>query len=933
MANFTEQTEYRPAGRVRPCRHFLLWLGLAMMLCLPGCGGCSKTPDDADKEKRQAEEKAGKKKEKEKDRFEAKRPAVMPPGKDLGACKPGHWISQVWPDVTANRGDFQGELVAEITDHGSRKAPLRNVAYEITTQRPAPLAKEQPKSLESFVWVPSKDENAEEVNIRLTAGRGGPGIFDQILSLRRMPSYQYFFVVLAQPADRYEYLDKKLLSIHQVRPTPDEDDGTRYYEVVSLPTSRRPNLPSNALYWTSIAYLFWDNCDPALLDLEQQQALVDWLHWGGQIIVSGPDALEQLRNSFLGPYLPATAGKARSISAGDLAELSYWSSASKVFPPLAPKAVKDWAGAELKKDPRAVYLPYTGDLLVERQVGRGRIVASAFRLSGPELTNWEGFDCLFNACLLRHPAREFPTDADPGDKSFRWAGTPPSSHRLDAAKMTAVRYFARDAGVAWDEYAADIKDALEDVERSGTGQPWPRVSTGPAPMPPGVAANGAPMNGGVSLSTADEDAPIPLHHDVAPGLAAWNDFSPVADAAKRALLDASGIKVPERSFIVWVLVGYLCVLVPLNWMIFRLLGRVEWAWIAAPLIAIGCTVVVIDLAQLNIGFARSRNEIVVVEMQAGYSRVHVARYTALYTSLGTRYEFHLDDPAAQILPLANSEDHRQLGQPAFGETRGELFCRRGDDTQLTGFTVASNATDYMHSEEMRDFGGTVALHHDSDGVLRVTNGTPHPLDACQAVRGLEPNGGESPGFDLAQIGALEPGATAALKFEYQPPRKKAARTNIPVEPEGTTPDRSQRVAADRAKEESGGLTDNRPEAAEPTGELKIEGIVDAALDNQELRPGEVCLLARIMDEVPGLTITPSKSQTRQAALLVAHLDAGRIAAPEADTKVAVSNPRGVDPRYINPSGPRRRRIFPFPAKTTPDTPTPKPDDTDPFNAP
>ncbi len=115
-------------------------------------------------------------------------------------------------------------------------------------------------------------------------------------------------------------------------------------------------------------------------------------------------------------------------------------------------------------------------------------------------------------------------------------------------------------------------------------------------------------------------------------------------------MNAAGIRVPQRSFIIWVVVGYLCVLVPANWIVFRLLGRVEWAWIAAPLIAIGCTVVVIQQAQLNIGFARSRNEIAVIEMQAGYSRVHVARYTVLYTSLATRYEFRLADPGGQILP-------------------------------------------------------------------------------------------------------------------------------------------------------------------------------------------------------------------------------------------------------------------------------------------
>ena len=152
-----------------------------------------------------------------------------------------------------------------------------------------------------------------------------------------------------------------------------------------------------------------------------------------------------------------------------------------------------------------------------------------------------------------------------------------------------------------------------------------------------------------------------MDQDAAPGWAPGTTTAPWPRPRAAALKNASGISVPQRSFIVWVVVGYLCLLVPVNWIVFRLLGRVEWAWIAAPLIAIACTVVVIDLAQLNIGFARSRNEIAVVEMQSGYPRVHVARYTALYTSLATRYEFRLDDdPAGQILPFPGGDAPREF---------------------------------------------------------------------------------------------------------------------------------------------------------------------------------------------------------------------------------------------------------------------------------
>ncbi len=869
MASFTERAECRQTGGVtalgrqnsrptpcavrlvvpaagsfsdakgfwRPAHGVCLLLFLAMMLCLPGCGGCRKTQETEEQEKQQAEEKA-KKKEKEKEPFEARQPVAMPSGGNLGgACKPGHWISQVWPDVKANRGDFQGELQSEIVGPGNRKVPLVAVPYEMTTERPAALAKEQPKSLESFTWIPPLPVKASSVNFRLTAGGGGPAAIERFMVLDHMPSYRYYFVVLSQRAGRYEYLDKKLPSIHVHRPN-DDVGPMKYYEVVSIPASRRPSLPNNALYWTSIAYLLWDDFDPALWDVDQQQALIDWLHWGGQIIVSGPDALEQLRNSFLRPYLPATVVKSRTFSGQDLAELNYWDWKGEVG--AAPEPVKPWPGAELKKDPHAEYLPYTGDLLVERQVGRGRIVASAFRLTGPELTGWEGFDCFFNACLLRRPAREFCKDEESRFNWVHWVNAKANSLRKDAAQMTGVRYFVRDTGVDSKSYAADIYAARSAAADVNYGQS----------RPPGIiVANGNPVNSDESLRPEDEDGPIPLDKNIAPGLGAWNDFSPVAQAARAALKNAAGISVPKRSFIVWVVVGYLCVLVPANWIVFRLLGRVEWAWIAAPLIAIACTVVVIQLAQLNIGFARSRNEIAVIEMQPGYSRVHVARYMVLYTSLATPYEFRLDDPGGQILPFPAVSSPEQF-QMRTWQSYAELVCRRGDDTQLTGFSVASNAKDYVHCEEMADFGGTVTLHRDSDGGLRVTNATTHPLDDCRAVRG------QSGGRGMVTIGRLDPGATAALKFEsYTPPGKVAA--------------------------------DHHPQGSDPTGELSVDGIVEVALDHQELRPDEICLVARVTDEAPGdLTVTPEsrRQQTRQAVLLVAHLAAGRLPNPTVDTK-------------------------------------------------
>jgi hypothetical protein len=522
--------------------------------------------------------------------------------------------------------------------------------------------------------------------------------------------------------------------------------------------------------------------------------------------------------------------KSRNLSAGDLSEMQYWD--GELGSP--PVVTRPWQAAILKKDPHAQFLPYTNDLVAERQVGRGRIVATAFRLSGPELIDWRGFDCFFNACLLRRPARLIPAESDadtdvetPG-APFRWADGKADSQPLDAAKMTAVRYFVRDTGVDFAHYAADV--AAEKLE--------PQSAMGGDPVP--------------WSNAGDRESP---------GLGAWNDYSPVAQEARTALNLASRIKVPERSFIVWVVLGYLCVLVPANWIVFRFVGRVEWAWIAAPLIAIACTAVVIQQAKLNIGFARSQSEIAVIEMQPGYSRVHVARYAVLYTSLATRYEFHVADPGGQILPFPRDASPVQFKMEQFGSI-GELVCRRGDDTQLTGFHIGSNVADSVHCEEMADFGGTLTFRRDNDGTVRVTNATRYPLNHCRAVRATA-NGGE-----MAAIGALGPGETKVLIFhDFHRADKDKTPDNTWGDDSGVVPQ----------------TTVSQP--SDPASELSVAGIEEVALNSHELQPAEICLVARIEGLVPGLSVMPAAEQSRQAALLVTHFYPDQLPEPRADQKV------------------------------------------------
>ena len=76
-------------------------------------------------------------------------------------------------------------------------------------------------------------------------------------------------------------------------PGPVKDDPAgprrkiRYYRFVLPQEIDKPLLSSHPLTWSPISHVIWDGMQPELLGVGQQQAMLDWLHWGGQLIVVG----------------------------------------------------------------------------------------------------------------------------------------------------------------------------------------------------------------------------------------------------------------------------------------------------------------------------------------------------------------------------------------------------------------------------------------------------------------------------------------------------------------------------------------------------------------------------------------------------------------------------------------------------------------------
>jgi hypothetical protein len=859
-----------------------------------------KTPEEIAAEKKKAEEEEKRRKEKKPDyeiatdlRF---RPGL--PDKELGRWgkgsdpadtefdgdarrrgrddsswyKPGHWMCGML-SARANNFTVYGDLQTAAVHGQHEPVYLTGMPFDTQATRPISLEQGKLRVLDTMFYMPPGVENPM-VDCRITARRGAGGQIDQRDSVRLMPPYQYHFVVLARSPSRYNFLT----DLDTVRMPSDLSDWREmaYYRVVLLDGARPPPLPDFGLFWTTVAYVLWDDADPSSLNSDQRQALLDWLHWGGQLILSGPDTIEGLQTSFLKDYLPATSPGAGKLTDKDLSEINqHWTLPG--HEPLRAVARGAWTSVRLAKHAEARAVPGTGSLVLERRVGRGRVVLTAFRLNEGELRAWRSFDGFFNGAILGRPPRTF-------SKSWQqvtWADQP--ALQYDPCRLCQLRYFSRDAG----------RRLLLYDPNSGTG--------GGVPVwPPGM---------GPPAPVADDPQP-------ASDVGSWNDFSETANLARKALKTAALLEAPPRSFVLWFLGGYLVVLVPVNWFLFRLIGRVEWAWVAAPLIAVVCALVVIRLARLDIGFARARFEVDVLEMQGQYPRAHLTRYVALYTSLTTDYTLHADALGAQFQPFSPLEptEPGQRRKEVFNQEERQLQYLYGNDVTMEGLRVRSNTTGLTHAEEMHDMGGPITLTRAGDGTDRVTNGTTSKLQGTLVARRKDPGGTE-----VAWVGTLDPGQSAPLDFQpatrstgFQPVGSSPAThgqdgratddtagwqrawnqstissyRSVPGElglgrllrlaigeepakqPPPPTPKDEEQNPGPRAPgrgRKGGGSQPFAP--GDPTTEQGPRWKnVDLALE-----PGEVRLVAWSTDEFAGVEIRPKAPQSHQASVIVAHL--------------------------------------------------------------
>ncbi len=758
---------------------------------------------------------------------------ALPLGNSAGqtGVKPGHWFTAS-ETIRANRADHRGVLrqsidlqpqstLADGFELGPAvgSAAAEKVSVGLSSERPAVLPQMRTKRFDARLLA-GLPRSVNRNTRALLSGQFISGTQATALDTGQRPTsmlqpQEYFFVVLTKRPERFSSLQ----SADWIRPPIDESelsiDVPSNYRLVFPKADGLLALPETMFDWTSTAVLLWDDLDPAALTAEQARAVIDWVHFGGRLIINGTGAGIELTRSNFGPLMPMEIQGNGELDTQSVAELLEFWSVTGDTTTQQQAAIARERSARLLVDgqvhPEAVSVRDTSELLLKRQVGSGQVILSRFDLTSDWMIGWRSRDSFFNAAILGRPGRRYFTIDEVVQQRF---ADDKVSRIADAAINTGLRLIARDGRLVNASMPSD-----------GTDQP------NSDPAKPDEDANQATVVNPLAETRAGEYQGAEfVGHPIA-GMGSWRDDSDAAIVTLATLRSQSGVTIPPRQFVVTALAIYLAVLVPLNYIFFRVLGRLEWAWLAVPVIGLGGAAWIARGASLDVGFARSRTEIAIVEMQSGYARGHATRFISLYNSLSRRYDFVFDSPDAAAAPIGI------LGQVKVGEEeRAPVTMRYGfaDGPILSSVSVASNRTRIFHAEQIIDMGGSVQLRDDS-----LQNNTQFELLDCWVIRRDEKNN-----FEVADAGNCGVGGRTTVRWTASGTVKLP--TDLPLE---------------------------------------LHRLMLPLLAGETIPPGATRLVARCEMPLPGLTISPEAAQQTFGAVVVVHLTRPQGDAPTGDVNL------------------------------------------------
>lgn len=750
----------------------------------------------------------------------------------LPYVKANHW-STLLLEMRANNEDYEGLLRSD-------PVPLERTAIDVIFRRDARLLKDQRRWLSEQVLLPTVPKEWTVSVARPGSLRPDAPPWQVILT--EMSPHQALVLILSKDATtRFATWSRMAAMIPAAteRDNPQSIDRERYYRVVLPAEIEKIPLSSHPLTWTTISHVIWDGLPPDTLSVGQQQAMLDWLHWGGQLIMIGGagQSYALYKEGFLGPYLPGEpTGETVPLGEAELDPLS------KAYPPptvgFLPLS-EDYAtmqrmarSVELNRayqrpvpirpaDKKPVYLatlrPVPGAstiplgeasphlLAVERRVGRGRITMLTINPTEPAFAHWPGLDTMVRRVILRRP-----DDPVVIPRNLVSSYVELQRGRLAGRNLSWYRITSRDARVGED--AGGHVPQVTWTARREEEEEEPKV----APVP-----NSGPFRDPARPGEA--------------GVADWRDNARFPALARDLLEESSGIRIPSSGFVLRVILAYLIVVVPLNWLVCRFVfNRREWAWFVVPVVAFAFAIGVQRGAAYDLGFDSASDELDLLEVQGDYPRAHLTRFASIYTSGRGDYTIsYPNNNTALALPLGT-------GRTIAGEDRTVTTWDSTPVPALSNLIVQPRSLSLFRAEEMTNLAGSIRIEGDGTG-RKVVNGS--ELELRDAVL-IDVSGEGREDWDERYLGTIAPGASVEIgeAGASKPPEKIEA---------GDGPDLNAFLRAVRTTWEPS------PENA-----------------------GEIRMVAWVARSMPGQVIEPPPDRLRGRTAVLVHLRSGPPPGPD-----------------------------------------------------
>jgi hypothetical protein len=765
--------------------HKLAWL-LLLLVLVSGCRGCSKN-----NQTQQAPEK-------KKSRLVSDELRTLPYSKEIvgNSVKPGHWY-QTRQKLKANQNDESLTATLYQIDGNSNPTTVRNLGIPLQFNRDISLAKGQEKTIElKLLQTDWPFESMEPTNttgksnklsifMRYSQRGLGAPVIDEEFLLRPLKDYQYDMLVLSRNTPQHIFW-RGLDCIVWPQAINDESSRIAPHRVIDIAEEDLgQSIPNQLMTMTSISHMVINDVSLNTLPEDHQKAILDWLYFGGTIIINGPDAIAGIELSILKTYAPIQQTSSTTLTQGQIDKLNdtnswrirYAKTPSKDAIAFKPSESISILQGQLAED--SSWITDLEGLVAERLVGQGRIVMTSFPMNHTALVNWPSYSALIQNAILRKPARRVNLEPE-----FQLVYDESSSGRETDPKLTTrLRLWAR-----------DLVGSSSSAPKESMANPSSKVSS----------------------------------------YGAWNSESFVTNTSSNYLKKLSGINVPNLSTIFKWLSGYLIVLVPMNWLVFRLLGRLELAWLAAPLIAIAGVFVIARAVQLDVGFSRSQTSLQFIELHNRYPRGLLSSHHALYSSLTTNYKIVYPEGEGIVCPMPQPRQRSLL-------SAGGLLPYKIADEKGTGFQsfpVLSNTIGLVQSEEVVSLTGAISWTIDQDArSFQVTN------DSQSIIRDVILEGSDDSGAKLrAVVGTLEPGEQK--KGTLDQPVDSDLNWDIQLPTEG--------------------------KSGQDFDKLALEQNLKLIFKNYPIQHGEWIAMGWTESPLSKLQIAPSTAQTRSATLVLMH---------------------------------------------------------------